>query len=97
MGIACLGFREPLFPVQVFDTNINRSVLISLLRLIILCYSCIQFTDQKVVEDPVFSTADAYFLSREEAFDRAMQKSVHYVKIKKELGLDQFESQALKE
>ena len=56
-----------------------------------------QFTDQKVVEDPVFSTADTYFLSREEAFDRAMQKSVHYVKRKKELGLDRFESQVFKE
>ena len=92
-------FRIPLFPVQVFDTNINRSVHMSLLRLIILYYSwhTIQFVDQKVLEDPVFSPADTYFLSREEAFAKGMQKSVHYVKRKKELGLDQFESEVFKE
>lgn len=41
--------------------------------------------------------ADSYFLSREEAFDRSMEKSVHLVKRVKELGLSKFEAQIFKE
>ncbi len=53
--------------------------------------------DLKVVEDPVFSMANSYFMSREESFDDSMKKSVHYVQRKKELGLDPFESRVFKE
>ena len=52
--------------------------------------------DQLVVDDPVFRLDDKYFLTREEAFDRAMQKSVHYVKKAKDLKLDQLEKSMMK-
>lgn len=51
---------------------------------------------QLVVDDPVFRLDDKYFLTGEEAFDRAMQKSVHYVKVTKDLKLDQLEMSILK-
>ena len=54
---------------------------------------------QLVVDDPVFRLDDKYFLTREEAFDRKMQKSVHYVKVTKDLmdlKLDQLEMSMLK-
>ena len=53
-------------------------------------------SDQLVVNDPVFRLDDKYFLTREEAFDRAMQKSVHYVKKARDLKLDQLEKGILK-
>ena len=40
-----------------------------------------------VVEDPVFSNKDLYFLSTEEAFDDAMRKSVHFVQVTNTLGI----------
>ena len=52
--------------------------------------------DQLVVNDPVFRLDDKYFLDGEEAFDRAMQKSVHYVKKAKELKLDPLEKNIMK-
>jgi acyl-CoA oxidase len=51
---------------------------------------------QIVIDDPVFRLDDKYFLTREEAFDRVMQKSVHYVKITRDLKLDPFERGMLK-
>ena len=51
---------------------------------------------QLVVDDPVFRLDDKYFLTREEAFDRAMQKSVHYVKVTRDLKLDQLEKTIFK-
>ena len=53
-------------------------------------------TVQLVVDDPVFRLDDKYFLTREEAFDRAMQKSVHYVQRCKELKLDTLEKSIMK-
>ncbi len=53
--------------------------------------------DPKVIEDPVFSMANSYFMSREESFDDSMKKSVRYVQRKKELALDPFESRVFKE
>ena len=44
----------------------------------------------------MFSLKDKYFLTREEAFDRAMEKSVHYVKMCKKLKLDQLEKSMFK-
>jgi len=52
--------------------------------------------DDLVCEDPVFSVDDKYFLSREEAFERAMEKSVHYIKMSKELNLQSLEKNLLK-
>ncbi|XP_064382734.1 peroxisomal acyl-coenzyme A oxidase 1-like isoform X1 [Halichondria panicea] len=49
-----------------------------------------------VVEDPVFSMADTYFMSREESFDDAMKKSVRFVQKKKELDFDPVESEIFK-
>lgn len=46
--------------------------------------------------DPVFRVDDKFFLSREEAFDRAMEKAVHYIKLSKELELDNLEKNLLK-
>ncbi|XP_064382738.1 peroxisomal acyl-coenzyme A oxidase 1-like isoform X2 [Halichondria panicea] len=54
-------------------------------------------TYPKVIEDPVFSMANSYFMSREESFDDSMKKSVRYVQRKKELALDPFESRVFKE
>ena len=54
------------------------------------------YADKLVCEDPVFSVEDKYFLSREEAFERAMQKSVHYIKKCKELNLQTLEKNILK-
>ena len=47
-------------------------------------------------EDPIFNLEDKYFLSREEAFERATEKSVHYLKVSKELNLDNLEKNLLK-
>ena len=35
----------------------------------------------------MFRQDDRYFLSTEEAFDRAMEKSVRYVRVCKEMGI----------
>ena len=48
-----------------------------------------------VCEDPVFNLDDKYFLTREEAYDRAMEKSVHYIKKCRELDLDDLEKEFL--
>ena len=53
-------------------------------------------SDQLVVDDPVFRLDDRYFLTTEEAFDRAMQKSVHYIKKARELKLDQLDKRMMK-
>ena len=53
-------------------------------------------SDKLVTDDPVFSLKDKYFLTQEEAFDRAMEKSVHYVKMCKKLHLDQLEKNVFK-
>ena len=46
----------------------------------------------------MFRQDDRYFLSTEEAFDRAMEKSVRYVQVCKELGItDIVEKTTLKE
>ena len=67
----------------------------------ICCQNYIPFilwisSDQLVVDDPVFRLDDKYFLTREEAFDRAMQKSVHFVKKAKDFKLDQLEKNIMK-
>lgn len=49
-----------------------------------------------VLNDPVFSQDDKHFLDREEAFDRSMEKSVHYVRMAKKLKLDRLEAQLFK-
>ena len=62
----------------------------------ILNYILVLHTDQLVVDDPVLSLDDKYFLTREEAFDRAMVKSVHFVRRSRELGLDNLEKNIFK-
>ena len=52
--------------------------------------------DKLVCEDPIFSLEDKFFLDREQAFDRAMEKSVHYIKKCKELNLQSLEKNLLK-
>ncbi len=54
------------------------------------------FSDQLISDDPIFSLEDKYYLTTEEAFERAMEKSVHYVKLCKELNLDYVEKNLLK-
>ena len=54
------------------------------------------YSEKLMMDDPVFSLEDKYFLSREEAFDRAMEKSVHFVRLCKKLNLDALEKQLLK-
>ena len=49
-----------------------------------------------MIDDPVFSLEDKYFLDREEAFDVSMKKSVHYVKLCKKINLDSIEKQMFK-
>ena len=44
----------------------------------------------------MFNLDDKYFLDREEAFDRAMEKSIHYIKLSKELDLGSLEKHLLK-
>ena len=51
---------------------------------------------QLVREDPVFRQDDRYFHSNEEAFDRAMEKSVRYIKRARELDLDRLDRQLFK-
>ena len=41
-----------------------------------------------IVNDPVFSKEDYPFLSPEEAYDRSMQKSAHYLKIREKHDFD---------
>lgn len=53
--------------------------------------------DKIVCEDPVFNVADKYFWTREEAFDRSMEKSVHYIKLCKKLDLNRIEKSMLKQ
>lgn len=54
------------------------------------------FAGKLLCEDPVFNLDDKYFLNREEAFDRAMEKSIHYIKLSKELDLKLLEKSFLK-
>ncbi len=58
------------------------------------CTLC--FPDELVCSDPVFNSEDKYFLNGEEAFDRAMEKSVHYIKKCRELNLQGLEKNILK-
>ena len=51
----------------------------------LFCFNFIP--DNIVMSDPVFRQDDRYFLSTEEAFDRAMEKSVRYVRVCKEMGI----------
>ena len=39
------------------------------------------------MSDPVFRQDDRYYLTREESFDRAMEKAVRYVQVCKEQGI----------
>ena len=48
-------------------------------------------------EDPVLQNADKYFLTREEALDRSLEKSVHYIKLCKELDLKRIGKNMLKQ
>ena len=48
------------------------------------------------VDDPVLSLDDKYFLTREEAFERAMEKSVVFVKLCQEHDLDPQEKNTLR-
>lgn len=57
---------------------------------------CLPVADKLVCEDPVFNLEDKFFLNREQAFDRAMEKSVHYIKKCKELKLHGLEKNILK-
>ncbi len=54
-------------------------------------------TVQIVLKEPVFKKEDAYFLSNDEAFDRTMQKSVRYIQIQKEQGLEETDLRYLRE
>lgn len=54
------------------------------------------FAETLQSEHPVFNLEDKYFLDREEAFDRAMEKSIHYIKLSKELDLKSMEKNFLK-
>lgn len=58
-------------------------------------YNISILTEKLVIEDPVFSLKDKYFLTREEAFERAMEKSIHCVRLSKKLQLDGIERQIL--
>jgi len=53
--------------------------------------------DEIVCNDPTFSNEDKYYLTREEALDRAMEKSLQYIKICKERNLDRFERSFLRQ
>ena len=55
------------------------------------------YTVQIVLKEPVFKREDAYFLSNDEAFDRAMQKNVRYIQIQKEQGLEETDLGYLRE
>jgi hypothetical protein len=52
--------------------------------------------DDLICEDPVFNLDDKFFLDREQAYDRAMEKSVHYIKKCRELNLQGLEKAILK-
>ena len=48
-------------------------------------YICLLNPAVKLVcEDPVLDNSDKYFLTREEAFDRRMEKSMHYIQLCRE-------------
>ena len=53
--------------------------------ILLLFYFCLA---ELIVNDPVFSKEDYPFLSSEEAYDRSMQKSVHYLKIREKHDFD---------
>ena len=55
------------------------------------------FADEIVCSDPVFNSDDKYYLTTEEALDRAMEKSVHYIKVCKENNLDRLDKNLLKQ
>lgn len=55
-------------------------------------------TAKLVTDDPVFRQDDRYYLSGEEAFDRAMEKSLRYIERCRELDItDGMERNILKQ
>ena len=44
-----------------------------------------------IVNDPIFSKEDFPFLSPEEAYERSVQKSTRYVRIRKKYDFDFFD------
>ena len=42
-----------------------------------------------VLNEPAFKKYDLYFLSTEEAFDRSMEKSVRYIQMRKQFGINE--------
>ena len=44
-------------------------------------------SDAKLMSDPVFRADDRYYNTREEAFDRAMEKSVRYVEVSTKMDI----------
>ena len=53
--------------------------------------------DKLLAEDPIFNRDDEYYLTRDEAFDRAMEYSLHYVQFCKEKKLEWAEKAMLNE
>ena len=41
-----------------------------------------------MLKDPLFKSDDKYYLSREESFDRIVEKSVRYIEIKNKVAVD---------
>ena len=52
-------------------------------------------TDELIRSNPVFSCADKYYLTRDEALDRAMEKSIEYIKVCREKDLDKLDKNLL--
>ena len=55
------------------------------------------FVDDIVCNDPIFNSEDKYYLTRDEALDRAMEKSIHYIQVCREKNLDKLEKSLLKQ
>lgn len=63
---------------------------------ILSLFSCLfLFADGLVKDDPVFRQDDKYFLTGEEAYDRAMEKSVRYVQLCNQEGLSEDDKKLL--
>lgn len=75
-----------------------------------VCHACMHYacnpidinhvtpTAKLVTDDPVFRQDDRYYLSGEEAFDRAMEKSLRYIERCRELDItDGMERNILKQ
>lgn len=63
---------------------------------ILSLFSCLfLFADDLVKDDPVFRQDDKYFLTGEEAYDRAMEKSVRYVQLCNQEGLSEDDKKLL--